>query len=88
MSYHETHWTIVDTEDTYNTAMRCARGNYQRELIRGWHNISGSSMTSAMRQWGGSYAASRHSLIGRLRAAGLTVEVRAVDRRHVLVISR
>lgn len=56
--------------------MKCAKGEYQRSLILGYHNWSGSSLSWSLQQgYGRSYAESRRNLKARMEKAGLSVTV-------------
>ncbi|MGU3663931.1 hypothetical protein ACLBX9_07070 [Methylobacterium sp. A49B] len=62
------------TPKARDTALACARGYYQEGLIWGHKSWAGSDLKGAAARSGGSYAASRESLIARLQSAGLYVE--------------
>ena len=73
---------------TPETIEQYCKGRYQRRLIRGYENLSGSSLIGAARhQYGADYKRSRQNLISRLNSAGIPVyERRGPYNRRVLVI--
>jgi len=54
-------------------AVQSARGSYQRSLLTGGSNWSGSDLRGKANRYGGRYRASRDSLVRRLRGLGLQV---------------
>lgn len=62
------------TPKARDTAFECARGRYQQNLLWGDQSWAGSDLKGAAARSGGSYAASRDTLVARLQAAGLYVE--------------
>ena len=64
------------------------KGNYQKALLYGWENLSGSSLEGAARhKYGADYKRSRQNLISRLNSAGIPVyERRGPHNRRILVI--
>ena len=81
-------WIEYDSPETLAAALPLARGCYQRALLRGDEALSGSTLRGKAKQWSSRYAASRDSLLARLRAAGLSVsEARRAHWRRVLIVS-
>ncbi len=69
------------------TALACAKGVYQTNLIRGVEALSGATLKGAARRWGGRYASSRAALLSRMTAAGVVWgERRQAHGKRVLVI--
>lgn len=66
-------YTIYATETARETAAALARGRYQRALLDGDARWSGADLRGRARDYSARYAASRDSLVARMRAAGLTV---------------
>lgn len=79
-------WTEVKSEKALDRALALAQGDYQRNLIMGYENVSGSSLRGSAKNWGGKYAASRKALFHRLEAAGVPYSIEKRDRRLVLVL--
>jgi len=65
--------TIYASDDAHDRALACARGCYQRALLDGLARWSGADLQGRAKKYGGRYAASRDSLLARLRGAGLRV---------------
>jgi len=65
-------WTIA-SEAARERAYEFCRGGYQRGLIAGRENLSGSSLRGKAKNWGIRYLQSRRALLNRLDAAGLVV---------------
>jgi len=62
-------YTVVRDWSAYDHAMKmCARGAYQRSILKGEHNLSGSSLKGKASLYGGHYAHSRRALLQRLDA--------------------
>lgn len=73
--------------NAHAVALSCARGCYQRNLLRGRESLSGSTLRGKARRFGGRYAASRESLLSRVRAAGVAVsETRGQHGARILVL--
>jgi hypothetical protein len=72
-----TYQTLALDSDLEDEIFSTARGSYQKALLEGYENWSGSSLRGAASHWGARYAASRGSVMGRLRrvcdARGLSV---------------
>jgi hypothetical protein len=80
-------WTIVEDDAAYTMSMQLARGSYQRALLDGNENLSGSTLKGKAARYSGHYRASRQALLGRLTAAGVRWEERRGERgRRVLVL--
>ena len=79
--------TIFRSADAAIIADQLARGSYQRDLVAGNARWSGADLRGKAARYAGHYASSRHSLVRRLRAAGLSVECTMIARRHVLVVA-
>ena len=79
--------TIFRSADAAIIADQLARGSYQRDLVAGNARWSGADLRGKAARYAGHYASSRHSLVRRLRAAGLSVECTTVARRHVMVVA-
>lgn len=67
-------------------ALALCRGDYQRAVVLGIHNLSGASLRGKAASYGGRYARSRTALMDRLESEGLATEVRGPKGRRVLVI--
>jgi len=65
--------TTFDTPETYNLAMRQARGTYQRDLLDGYQTWSGADLRGRAASYSVHYRNSRDNLLRRCKAAGLTV---------------
>lgn len=82
-----TNWTITEKPEILRDALSLARGCYQRNLLLGSENLSGSTLQGKARRYGGHYARSRKSLLDRLRAAGIPVsEQRGARGARLLVL--
>lgn len=57
-------WTC---EKARQRALKLARGCYQRAIVEGHHNLSGSSLRGTAKHYGGRYARSRANLLKRLQ---------------------
>jgi len=80
-------WTVCKDMDVYNRAWSLARGSYQRGIINGIENLSGSTLKGKAKLFSCRYCASRHNLLARLRAAGISVgETTGPHNRRILVI--
>jgi hypothetical protein len=65
---------------TVSDLISVARGCYQRSLLRGESNWSGSDLRGRAREYSAHYRDSRSGLIDRLRARGYRVEVSRGER--------
>lgn len=80
-------WVEIRDPDTLARALDYARGDYQRNLLRGYESLSGSTLKGKARKWSGAYKRSRDKLLARLREAGIKVAERRAERgRRVLVL--
>jgi hypothetical protein len=82
-------WSIVRDRAAYDRAWKLARGCYQRALLAGSENLSGSTLTGVAASYGPRYADSRRNLIARIRAAGIPIgEIRGPSpgRARILTI--
>lgn len=83
-----TNWSEI-APDVLAAALPLARGCYQRNLLRGRESLSGSTLRGKAQRFGGRYAGSRRSLLGRLRGAGFRVSVRTAEHgARLLVVER
>ena len=81
-----TYWSEI-APDILAEILPLARGSYQRDLLLGRENLSGSTLKGRARQWGARYHAHRMALLARLRAAGFAVsERRAEHGARILVV--
>jgi hypothetical protein len=79
-------WTICHSAADKHTALQFCRGDYQRGIIEGTHNLSATTATSRYRA---AYRRSAAQLIIRLRQAGLVVsEARGARGARILVIGQ
>ena len=80
-------WTIVTEQEEFEAAMEETRGSYQRDFLRGFENLSGSTLSGKAKKYRGHYAESRRNLLARLTAAGICWgEVRGTHNKRLLVI--
>lgn len=80
-------WTVCASDEVRAVAMGCARGCYQRAVVAGSENLSGSTLRGRAASYGAHYARSRTNLLRRMRAAGLEVgEARGPHGRRILVL--
>lgn len=80
-------WTKA-TPEAREIALRYARGGYQRGIIYGSENLSGSTLRGKAKSYGGRYHLSRINLLDRLIRAGMQVsEERGDHNRRILVIN-
>lgn len=69
-----------------DSVLPLARGRYQRRLLSGRAEWSGSDLRGRARHWSSGYWRSRVGLCQRIEAAGYLVDVRLVERRVTVVI--
>lgn len=82
------YWAEIPP-DVLQAVLPLARGSYQRDLLLGRENLSGSTLKGRAREWGSRYHAHRAALLARLRAAGFRVsERRAEHGARILVVER
>lgn len=83
------NWTVVLDEAAVEKALGLCRGSYQRALVEGRENLSGSTLRGRAASYGGRYAVSRRNLLARLEAHGVSVgEERGAHNARLLVIGR
>lgn len=82
-----TQWTIHKSAASKLSALKLTRGSYQAGLIRGWENLSGSTLKGAARKYGARYMRSRIALLSRLKSAGIPVSEEVAEHgARILVI--
>lgn len=80
-------WTKVTNQSALKAALKLARGSYQRNLLLGLENLSGSTLKGKARQYSSRYHRSGYNLLRRIKEAGITIsEERAEHNRRILVI--
>lgn len=81
-------WSKVSSKEIEAAALDCCRGSYQRDVVLGRENLSGSTLVGrAAALYGGRYARSRRNLLKRLRQRGIAVgEVRGPHNRRILTL--
>lgn len=80
-------WTVVVDQVAFARAMQLARGCYQRALLRGDENLSGSGLRGKAARYAGRYKASAQNLLDRMSRAGVVWhEHRGPHGKRVLVI--
>lgn len=83
----DTPATLVIDQSEALKALALARGKYQRALLAGVENLSGSSLAGKAKRYSGRYAQSRSNLLDRMTAAGVKwSEARGPHNRRILVI--
>jgi hypothetical protein len=83
----QTMWTVVKDEKELDRAMALARGSYQRDLLNGHENLSGSSLRGNAKLYGAQYRRSRNALLSRMTEAGIDWdEIVGDHNRRILVI--
>lgn len=79
--------TLVKNDRAFDAALGLAMGSYQRNLLLGFENLSGSSLRGKARRYGGKYALSRHNLLSRMKMARIPFsEIRGKHNARILVI--
>ena len=82
-------WSRIENQADLDRALELAQGTYQRNLLLGHENLSGSTLKGRARSWGGRYQASRNGLLRRMTEAGIPwTEERGERGRRILVIGR
>lgn len=71
MEHTMTDWTKINNREAHAAALALARGGYQRSLINGHENLSGSTLKGKAKRYGWRYAKSRAALLARMTAAGV-----------------
>lgn len=80
-------WTIVNDVDALNAALKLARGCYQRALLQGVENLSGSTLRGRAKEYAGRYKQSAETLLFRMTSAGIPwTEIRGDHNKRILVI--
>ena len=80
-------FTQIKNPDVFVKAMACARGCYQRNLLRGIESLSGSTLRGKALSYKARYMQSKASLLSRLTACGVAwTEIRADHGKRVLVL--
>ena len=90
MGMTRTRWSDLSglDEEGYATALNCCRGDYQRDLLHGVENLSGTTITGRTKTRYGQYGKIRATVIRRWRKAGLTVSERIeAHGARILVLS-
>ena len=72
--------TISIDDDVYTKALKLARGNYQRGLLRGVYDWEGNNLSSKVMKYRASYQRSRINLLNRM------LEVRSSYTRNGSVV--
>lgn len=79
--------TRIDDPAALDAALDIARGEYQRNVLRGIESLSGSTLRGRARNYSGKYAASRRNLLDRMTAAGVPWrEERGAHGKRILVL--
>ncbi len=68
-----TTWTRINSTEAHEKALELARGEYQRSILLGSENLSGSTLKGKARKYGLHYSVSRATLLRRLRDNGISV---------------
>lgn len=80
-------WTIDADNDAWQDAFALAKGAYQKGLVHGMENLSGSTLKGAAKRYGMKYSASRKALLARITEAGIPwCETTGPRGRRLLVI--
>lgn len=80
-------WTLVNDPAALNEALKLARGCYQRNLLLGFENLSGSSLRGKAGRYRGKYAISRNNLLDRLSAKEVPFkEIKGPHNARILVL--
>lgn len=80
-------WAEVASDAVLKSALALARGTYQRNLILGYENLSGSTLKGFASSYGGHYAESRRNLLDRLETNGIKVQEKTGPRgARILVL--
>jgi hypothetical protein len=78
-------WSIVDA-GVYDLALSLCRGSYQRSLVCGHENLSGSTLKGKAASYGAHYAASRSNLLRRLARKMIVEETSGAHNKRILVL--
>ncbi len=79
--------TIINNKQTLDAALKLAKGSYQRDILLGRQNLSGSDLRGAAKNYAGRYRQSSANLIARIKTAGLKVYEQIGDhnRRDLII---
>lgn len=84
---HTGPWVIVRNESQWYKAFDYARGSYQYDLLRGFENLSGSTLKGRASSYMRHYKMSQQNLLQRLQDNGIVVsEERGPKNQRYLVI--
>lgn len=80
-------WTKIKDENIFKRALKFARGVYQRNLLAGIENLSGSTLRGKAKSYGGRYKISRQNLLSRLTRNKITwSEEKEKNNKRILVL--
>lgn len=65
----------MSPEAAQEAALRLARGEYQRRIVRGEAAWSGADLRGRAREYSSRYRTSRRALLARIRRAGIPVAI-------------
>jgi hypothetical protein len=80
-------WSHIKNQTTLDSALKLARGSYQRAILRGEQCLSGADLRGNAKSYIGKYRKSSQNLIARCQAAGLNVfeSVGRNNRRELII---
>jgi hypothetical protein len=79
--------TIIKSQKMLNACLSHAKGVYQRGVLEGRNNLSGSDLQGKAKSYIGRYRQSSQNLIARCQSAGLKIqEIISDHNRRDLVI--
>lgn len=80
-------WTEIRDSKELEKALTLAKGSYQRGLLLGYENLSGSSLKGRARHFSGRYYQSRKNLLNRMQVVGIIFHEEVGEHnRRILVI--
>lgn len=80
-------WTIIKDNNIMEKALSLCKGIYQRNLIYGIENLSGSTLAGKAKYWSSKYRVSRENLLHRLKENDIPVkEIRGDHNKRILVL--
>jgi len=81
-------WSEINDYEMFEKAMHLAKGTYQKNLLNGLENLSGSTLAgSAKKEYGYKYYVSRKHLLARLSSNKIIWFVKTVEHgARILVI--
>lgn len=80
-------YAIIHDQSALESALRLARGCYQRAILTGSEAISGATLRGRAKQYAGRYADSARAILRRCQSAGLPVrEERGPHGKRLVVI--